>query len=159
MKMIKINKLNIGLIILVILFPLLVCSSPAQASTPKVEINGSILSFDVSPIIENGRILVPLRAVFETMGAEVNWDSATMTVKAVKGSTTVVLQIGSLAPTINGTVKPIDVAGKIVDDRTLAPLRFVCEAFGGTVDWNADTQTATVKTPKQGLTVGEDKGF
>lgn len=109
--------------------------------------------------IENGRILVPLRSVFEKMGAKVNWDSATMTVRAVKGSTAVVLQIGSLAPTINGDVKPIDVAGKIVDGRTLAPLRFVCEAFGGTVDWNADTQTATVKNPKQGLTVGEDKGF
>jgi len=133
-------------------------SIPAQATAPKVEINGTTLNFDVAPVIVDGRILVPIRAVFEAMGAAVSWEQATMTATAVKGSTTVVLQIGSLAPTINGTIKPIDVAGKIVDDRTLAPLRFVCEAFGGTVEWNADTQTAVVKI-KQGLTVGEDKGF
>ncbi|MGE5398022.1 MAG: copper amine oxidase N-terminal domain-containing protein [Chitinophagales bacterium] len=158
MKPIRISKLNIGIFILMMLFPLLGTNGQVQAATPKVEINGATLSFDVPPTIENGRILVPLRTVFEKMGAQVSWDSATATVKAVKGSTVVVLQIGSLTPTINGNVKPIDVAGKTVHGRTLAPLRFVCEAFGGTVNWNADTQTATVKT-KQGLTVGEDKGF
>jgi len=139
MKTVGRYMLKIVLFILMMMSPLLGSNSQVAAATPKVDINGATLSFDVPPTIENGRILVPLRAVFEKMGAEVNWDSATATVTAVKGSTAVVLQIGSLAPTINGNVKPIDVAGKIVDGRTLAPLRFVCEAFGGTVDWNADT--------------------
>jgi len=168
MKTLKNSKVNIMLISLMMLAFLLCWNSQVQAVTPKVEINGTVLSFDVPPTIENGRTLVSLRTVFEAMGAKVSWDSAAMTVTAVKGSTTVILQIGSLVPTINGTVKPIDVAGKIVDGRTLAPLRFVCEAFGGTVGWAEDTQTAIVKTSppseapatsKQGLTVGEDKGF
>ena len=168
MKIIRSSRVKIVLFSLMMLFPLLGWNSPVLAVTPKVEINGRMLSFDVPPTIENGRTLVPLRIVFEAMGAEVSWNSATMQVTAVKGSTTVILQIGSLVPTINGNVKPIDVAGKIVDGRTQAPLRFVCEAFGGTVDWSEDTQTAIVKTsppseapatPKQGLTVGDDKGF
>ena len=168
METLKNSKVNIMLISLMMLACLLCWSSPVQAAVPKVEINGTTLSFDVPPVIDNGRILVPLRTVFEAMGAKVSWDSATVTVTAVKGSTAVILQIGSLVPTINGNIKPIDVAGKIVDGRTLAPLRFVCEAFGGTVDWEEGTQMAIVKisppsevpaTPKQGLTVGEDKGF
>lgn len=118
----------------------------AQATVPKVILDGTTLSFDVPPTIENGRTLVPLRAIFEAMGAKVSWDDATMTVTAIRGSTTVVLRIESLAPTINGIVKPIDVAGKIVNARTLAPLRFICEAFGGTVDWIGDTQTASIKS-------------
>lgn len=117
-----------------------------KVTAPKVVLDGTQLTFDVPPIIENGRTLVPLRAIFEAMGAEVKWDPQTATVTAVKGNTTVVMKIGSLEPTINGVVKPIDVAGKIVNDRTLAPLRFVCEAFGGAVEWAKDTQTATIKS-------------
>lgn len=77
-------------------------------------------------------------------GATVSWDAGTSTATAVRGSTTVVLKIGSPSPTINGITKSIDVPGKIVSGRTLAPLRFVCEAFGGTVSWNANACTAII---------------
>ncbi|MCL1842306.1 MAG: copper amine oxidase N-terminal domain-containing protein [Defluviitaleaceae bacterium] len=52
--------------------------------------------------------------------------------------------MGSLSPTVNGVVVPIDQSGVIVDGRTLAPLRFVAEAFGGTIEWNSETQTAII---------------
>jgi N-acetylmuramoyl-L-alanine amidase len=93
------------------------------------------LNFDVEPIIEEGRTLVPLRAIFEAIGANVQWEQSTQTVKAVKGSTEVILKIGSLQPAVNGKIWPLDVPAKIVRDRTLAPLRFVGEAFGGQVEW------------------------
>ncbi|MEN6327428.1 MAG: N-acetylmuramoyl-L-alanine amidase [Syntrophomonas sp.] len=122
--------------------------SPVQTSSdanaPVVFLDNKQLIFDVPPIIENDRTLVPLRAIFEAMGATVNWDNASRTVTAQKDSTTVVLAIGSTSPTINGVVKKLDVPGKIVGDRTLAPLRFVGEAFQGTVDWNGTTRTINI---------------
>lgn len=117
-----------------------------KSSLPKIMLNSKPLSFDVPPMIENGRIMVPLRAIFEAMGAKVDWDATTMTVTAVKVNNAVVLEIGSLTPTVNGLVFPIDVPAEIVNGRTLAPLRFVCEAFGANVIWAEDTQTAYMKT-------------
>jgi cyclophilin family peptidyl-prolyl cis-trans isomerase len=91
--------------------------------------------------------MVPLRAIFEALGATVDWDPATMAATAVKGNTTVVLKIGSLDPTINGIVNHLDVAGKIVDGRTLVPLRFISQAFGAKVLWNSTTSTARISNP------------
>ncbi|NLX02292.1 MAG: SH3 domain-containing protein [Syntrophomonadaceae bacterium] len=119
----------------------------APASAPVVIMDGSRLTFDVPPIIENGRTLVPLRAIFEAMGASVSWDNNTRTAVAVRGTTKVVLPIGSTRPTVNGQVWPLDVPAKIKNNRTLAPLRFVGEAFGGKVDWNNSTRTITITSP------------
>lgn len=116
----------------------------SAAQVPNVIIDGQAISFDVPPMIDNGRTLVPLRAIFEKMGAIVNWDSATQTATAVKDNTKVVVRIGSIYPTINDAVKTIDVPAKVVENRTLAPMRFVCEAFGGTVSWDETTNTITV---------------
>ncbi len=116
----------------------------SSSQTPVVYMDNKKLSFDVDPVIENGRTLVPLRAIFEAMGATVQWNDATRTVTAAKGSTTVVLPIGSTQPTVNGVEWPLDVPAKISQSRTLAPLRFVGEAFGGTVDWNGTTRTINI---------------
>ncbi|HPT70582.1 MAG TPA: stalk domain-containing protein [Syntrophomonas sp.] len=113
-------------------------------SAPTIDINGQQLTFDVPPTIEDGCTLVPLRTIFEAMGATVGWDQDTRTATAVKDETTVVLQIGSTAPTINGQVKQLDVPAKIIDGRTLAPLRFVGEAFGCTVDWDQASQLISI---------------
>jgi len=109
-----------------------------------VIINGEIILFDVAPQIVNDRILVPVRAIFEAMGAEVSWDGDTDTVTAVKGETVVVLTIGDFNPTVNGVAVEIDQCGIIVDSRALAPLRFVGEAFGGTVEWVEEDLTAII---------------
>ena len=118
----------------------------AQAGTvsPTVILNGQKLFFDVPPLIENGRTLVPLRAIFEAMGAKVYWDAAARKVTATRGTTTVVMPLYSTRPTINGVVYTLDVPTKIVNNRSLAPLRFVCEAFGGKVTWNGNTRTIKI---------------
>ena len=110
----------------------------------RVFLNGQQLTFDVDPQIMNGRTMVPLRAVFEAMGATVEWNGGTQTATATRGNTVVALTIGSTSPTVNGRVVAIDQPAVIVDGRTLAPLRFVAEAFGGTVEWDGGTQTATI---------------
>ncbi|MEN6347810.1 MAG: copper amine oxidase N-terminal domain-containing protein [Syntrophomonas sp.] len=121
---------------------------PAMASdAPTVILDGKVLSFDVPPMIQDGRVLVPMSAIFQAMGAEVSWDAATGQAKGVKDGITVILPVNSTSPTINGVVKTLDVPAQIVNGRMLAPLSFVGMAFGGTVSWDANTQTVTITSP------------
>jgi competence protein ComEC len=121
----------------------LTCAVPAFAA-PRILLDGTELSFDVSPVIEQGRTLVPLRAIFEALGAEVGWDNATRTVTAIRGQTTVRLTIGLKIAYKNGAPVTLDVPAKIVSGRTLVPLRFVSESLDCKVDWDAKTQTVTI---------------
>ena len=115
-------------------------TTPSTSSTnPKVYLDNKLLSFEVPAIIENGRTLVPLRAIFEAMGAQVDWNDSTRTVVATKTGTRVILPLGSTTPTVNGETWKLEVPAKIKNDRTLAPLRFVGEAFGGKVNWDEAT--------------------
>ena len=113
-----------------------------------VIIDGSAVCFDVQPWIENGNAMVPVRAVLEEMGAAVDYDGAAMTVMAQIGGTVVVLPIGSASPTVNAIVVKIPNPIEIVSGRVVAPLRFIVEAFGGTVDWDAAEWTAVVTMAK-----------
>ncbi len=117
-------------------------TSVSELSAPSVYLNGVLLSFDdVEPMIIDDRTMVPMRAIFEAMGAEVSWVEATQTVVGVgKDQTMVVLPIGSNQATVNDTTVTLDVPAQIVEDRTLAPLRFVGEALGATVAWDPVTR-------------------
>ncbi|MBR5535529.1 MAG: chitobiase/beta-hexosaminidase C-terminal domain-containing protein, partial [Clostridia bacterium] len=82
------------------------------------------------PVIVNDRTLVPLRAIFEAMGAEVVWDDAAKTVKATREDTTISLAIGSDQLYVNGEAVTIDVPAQIINDRTMIPVRAIAESFG-----------------------------
>lgn len=120
-------------------------ASPAMADDITVLLYGNAIEFDVAPIIENDRTLVPLRAIFEALGAQVEWDGENETVISAKGNNICVLQIGGKM-FVNGVEKELDVPAKIVEDRTLVPLRAVSEAYECKVDWNGDTRTVTITT-------------
>lgn len=116
-------------------------SAATGSSSPRVILNGKLLNFEVPPIIENGRTMVPVRSIFEAMGANVDWNAASRVVTGSKGSISVILPINSRTPNVNGNVCNLDVPSRLVNNRTLAPLRFVGEAFGGRVSWDSNTQT------------------
>lgn len=122
-------------------------TKPGKA--PIVIYNGQQLNFDVPPTVENNRTLVPMRAIFEAMGATVTWDQNKQSATAVKGNKTVVLPLNSTTPTINGVATKIDVPAKVVNQRILAPLRFVGETFGGTVGWNQAAYTITIQLKEE----------
>lgn len=132
-----------NIIVLLTLVALLALSIPVNAA-PIVTLDGNPLYFSTPPVVDSGTSLVPLRALFEAMGATVTWDQATQTATAVKGNTTVVLKIGSTTPTINGQVQTLQVPAKIINGSTMAPLRFVGEAFGSSVGWDQGSQTITI---------------
>nr|QGT51085.1 hypothetical protein Firmicute1046_1610 [uncultured Firmicutes bacterium] len=109
-----------------------------------VTVNNSAVAFDQEPIIENGRTLVPVRAIFEALGASVNWDGDTQTVTSKRGSINIVLTIGSNMMSKNGKDIEIEVPAQTVNDRTVVPVRAVAEAFGCNVDWDNGTQTVVI---------------
>ncbi len=123
-------------------------AGPAYAA-PQVVLNGRILTFqDTQPFIENGRTLVPLRPVFEAMGVQVRWDGDTRTVTATRAGTEIKLVIGGPAYR-NGNPVYLEVPARIIDGRTVVPLRFVSEALGCMVAWNPAAQTVNIVSPGQ----------
>ena len=113
----------------------------------RVYVDGNRLAVDQPPILQDGRTLVPMRAIYEALGADVEWDNYTRTVTGVIGDVTVVVQIGNNIMTINGYEVELDVAPLLIGGRTLVPTRAVSEAFGATVSWDSATRTVTVVSP------------
>ena len=101
-----------------------------------VYINNKEICFDVDPIIVNGRTLVPMRDVFEELGAVVTWDGENETATGKKGDTTVVVQIGADTIRKNNQIISVDAPARIHINRTLVPVRAVSEAFDAKVYWN-----------------------
>ncbi len=112
-----------------------------------VHLDGKKLKFDQIPVAENGRTLVPLRAIFEAIGATVEWDGATSTVTAVKGDTTVKLTLDSTTAYKNGEQITLDVPARALNGRTLVPVRFIADCFDVNTDW-VQEETKVVLTSK-----------
>ena len=110
----------------------------------EITTNGTSKALDVPAQIIDSRTMVPLRAIFEALGASVEWDDATKTVTSVKGDTTVKLTIGQASINVNGEDKALDVPAQIVDSRTLVPVRAIAESFGCDVAWDDPTKTVTI---------------
>ena len=96
--------------------------------------------------MESDRVLVPLRVIFESLGAVVDWEEATRTVTAVKGDIQITMQIGSDVLYRNGEGITLEVPARIVNNRTLVPLRAVSEAFGATVLWVQERLAVEITT-------------
>jgi len=110
----------------------------------KIYFNGIKLESDVQPMIIEDRTFVPLRVIFEALGAEVDWDGETGTVISKLGDSTVTLTIGENQIVVDGEARALDVPAQIVNDRTLAPVRAVSEAYGCDVQWNEAKRTVTI---------------
>ncbi len=131
---------------------LVVSCMPALAEgTINITIDGDAKVFDVMPVLDNDRTLVPLRGIFETLGAQVEWDDTTWSVTATKGETTVELQIDNKIAKVNGKEVELDVPAKLINERTMVPVRFVSESLGCKVDWIDETQTVVITSaePKE----------
>jgi hypothetical protein len=129
-----------------------------QLQAVNVTINGTVQTFDQPAILHTGSTMVPMRGVFEALDATINWDNATRTVTATKGDTTIVLTIGNAYAHVNGSKVVLTKEALIVNGSTMVPLRFVAEALGAKVDWNANTQTAIIQSAGGSSTIGTSTG-
>lgn len=109
-------------------------------------VDGQTLALDVPPQVVEQRTLVPLRAIFEELGAAVTWDQATQTATATDGANEVRITLDSTTAYVNGEARALDVPAMAVDGRTLVPARFVAEALQAQVEWDQEAQAVRITT-------------
>lgn len=118
-----------------LILSLLLCTA-VYGEEISVCIDGQPIEFAAAPYIENDRTMVPMRKIFEELGAVVEWDDNTQSIKASTSSAVTVLAIGLDTMYVNGSAVMLDTVPTLIDDTTFVPLRAVSEALGCTVDWN-----------------------
>ena len=124
-------------------FIVLSCALAARADVG-ITINGSSVDVYPAPIMQNGRVFVPLRGVFENLGASVVYSNGQ--INATGNNSEISLTIGSTQATVNGSPVTIDVAPFIVGASTYVPLRFVSQALGANVSWDEANQVVDITT-------------
>ena len=112
-----------------------------------VRISGGRVNFDQQPVIYNSRTMVPMRKIFEEIGADVSWDGDTKTATGTRGDRTVKLSAGSSKMYINHKQVLLDTPPIILGGRTLVPARAVAEGMGCTVDWDESSYLVSI-TPR-----------
>ncbi|MDN4077318.1 stalk domain-containing protein [Paenibacillus polymyxa] len=110
------------------------------------------LELTAQPLLLDGTTLVPMRQLFEAQGALLSWNGASKTVTATKNDTTLTYRIGEVAATLNDKTLSLNVPGQIVKGNTMIPLRFVSEALGSTVKWDALTRTIRIASKEDFFT-------
>ena len=105
-----------------------------------------LLAFEETPKMDSGRILVPMRFLFEQMGGEVGWNPTLRIASFITKQNTVDFPIGSKTAIVNGVAEEMDIAAKIINNKIYVPLRFLSESLGYNVDWDVDTRTAHITT-------------
>ncbi len=120
--------------------------SGQEQSDITIYVDGDKVVMDTVPVIHNNRTLVPLRGVFEKLGADVDYNIETKQVIVKTDLIEVLLETENDAVLVNGRISHLDTASMIVDDRTLVPVRFVAEALGHEVAWNGLTRRIDITT-------------
>lgn len=118
----------------------------ANDSEISVIVDEEIMFFDVQPTLEEGRVLIPLRAVSEAFHARVDWDNTEQLITIYSINHTIEVTVGKSMARVDGHPVVLDVSAKVVNGRTLVPLRFISEIMGMSVDWDNKTNTVKVKS-------------
>ena len=123
------------------------CVSAFAENSITVLLDGEAIEFDVQPQIINSRTMVPMRAIFTALGAQVDWVEEHRLIVAAKGANIItmmidapVMHIGNIESNEQKTIE-LDSPPVIVDSRTLVPVRAISDALGVKVDWDATTRT------------------
>ncbi len=139
-------------LVLLLVGVFLIASLPGSVMAAQpitVMLNDEQLQFDASPVMENDRVLVPLRTVFEALGAVVDYDATTETIIVTKGQTRIRLQTFATHGYLNEEAIHLDAPAKVFQVRTMVPLRFVSEALGARVEWDAESRTVQINQAGQ----------
>ena len=138
------SRFLIFLSFLLLLFHL---GSTVIADEPEIKVfynNIAVIFDDQPPVLENGRVLVPMRKIFETVGASVAWSEATKTVTSYYQNKNIVMTVGSKTAKRNKLTILLDVPPRLINGRTMIPLRFASESLGLNVEWENSASTVRI---------------
>ena len=122
-----------------------------QIDNTNMIVNGVEKQIDengTTPIVVNGRTLLPVRAVVEEMNGNVEWNASNKQITLSHNNDTIILTLDSFSAFLNGEQKTLDTAPTIINGRTLLPIRFIAESFGYTVKWNETTKQTEITRNK-----------
>jgi len=108
-----------------------------QIGQSEITVNNEKTDLDVAPVIRNDRTIVPLRAIAESLNAQVDWDSVTRTVTITLDGKTITLELGKSLPNNMGMAE-------LINNRTFVPLRYIAEQLGANVLWDGETKVVTI---------------
>lgn len=132
---------------LAFLLALLVGASQAVAAAPiSIVVNGAKQTYSQPPIKENNSVLVPLRGIFESLQAQVDWNNQNQQITITKENKNISLKVGSKTAKVNDQSLSLTAAPKLVNGSTLVPLRFIGESLGAEVAWEEASQTVQITT-------------
>lgn len=134
----------------IISFVLVLMLLTASVGAVNLYVDTELIETDTPPTVVDGRTLVPVRAIFEAIGATVEWDNDTRTATGYRDGVIVSIQIGSSTAYVNGEARTLDVPAQIINNRTMVPARFISEAMGCEVTWYQSTQTVGVADELKG---------
>lgn len=130
-------KKSVSIMLLMsLLFTMFASVGHAAAPPPKLFLDGKQLNSDVDPVIENGSTLVPLAILSEGLGYEVEWEQSIKKVTVKKDSTVIELIIGEAMIKVNDVIMETPTKPKLIDNRTMVPVRLVGELLGLTFEWD-----------------------
>ena len=145
-------------VIIVSLVFILAASSLSYAGNIKVVLNGNRLNLRSAPITRGGLVFVPLRGIFEKMGAGVNFYKSEGKIVARRGKTGIELTLGNSYAKVNGFSKRMLEPPFVLNGTTYVPLRFLSESMGAEVGWHPPTSTVFIMT-KKGKTKSETQDY
>lgn len=116
-----------------------------DSDSPRIRLNGQPFDTETAPILQDGRVLVPLRDIFEGLGARVDFNRFDHTIAARRGSTVVRMTLGSTDASINNAPVTLDVPADSIQGRTFVPLRFVSEALGANVNYDSYRRVVSIQ--------------
>lgn len=107
-------------------------------------VDGIKKQFDVLPYIKNNRTYVPVRFITESLGASVEWDQETKTVTIRSEEAIITMQIGNRRARVNGKIQMLETLPEIVNNRTMLPIKNICDALNCSTSWDQETKTVTI---------------
>ena len=135
-----------------------ISSTTVLASNNKINVvlDGNEIQFDTEPIMIDGRVMIPIRQVVESLGASITWENDTKTIITILFGSVIVFQIDNpYAFGYYGTIE-LDVPPQIINGRTLIPIRFLVENSGCNVEWDVVSNTVYIKTPFKNILLEEN---
>jgi len=137
----------IWLILLLEVLPPLVSPVFADGDEVTLTVDGKKLNLDLPPVLQNDRVLAPVRNLAEALRAQVDWDPVTASVMVVKGSKTIKMSAGSREVLINGKQIFVGEPPQIVQDRFFVPVSATVSTLGAAFEWVGETRTVAITTP------------
>ncbi len=112
-----------------------------------VNVDGQPTTFrDTQPMMIDNSVYVPMRGVFEQMGATVNWDPSQDVVTGERGRHHIVIHPQKRSAMVDNRAVEMGGRARIIGGSLMVPLRFMSESLGAHVDWDDSTQTVNIRS-------------